>query len=840
MVISRWRQIESILHAAQGKTIEERMRLLEEACGSDQTLRREVETLLACEDSAATFLESDGAGGSPPPAAAEPISIGEQIGPYAILELLGAGGMGRVYKAQDKRLDRQVAIKFLAHSTGDHSVQERFKREARAASALNHPNICTVHDIGESQGRPFIVMELLEGQSLKERTAGKALPLEEAAAVTRQVCAALEAAHAKGIVHRDVKPANIFITHGGQVKILDFGLAKRGAESLGASGAARSPHGSTRTLSLTASGTIAGTLAYMSPEQALGDNVDARSDIFSLGVVLYEMATGEPPFHGKTAAGILGSILTESPRTPSDVNAAIPAALDKVILTALEKDRKDRYQSVSGLSAGLEQWVRSETGGAAPMTRRWLLTAAGAGAASIAGGAFLVRRSFFPPERRAILAVLPIENAGGNPQDAVLADGLHQDMISVLNRLYPNRLGVIGRTSVKRYQGTGASIGQIAQDLKAAYIVEGGVQREGVRARITARLIRASDQTTLWTGTYDRDLGEVLATQAEIAQAIARGIGRGLRPETQVSASLARPLDAAAHEAYLRRDYAKAIDLDPAYAAAFTGLANSLYYPALFGFLPPRGAFTKMTNAASRALELDQTQALAHACLSMGKLHLEWNWSGAETGLRRAVGLDPADGEVRHFFAHILLWTGHAEKSAQECRRALELDPFNSALYSCLGFHHLLAGDEESAFEATQQALAFDPKQGWALMTLGWIYEERGKFEEALAALRKSWNITIQRASIAHAFARSGNRPPAEKILEDLLAESKRKYVSPYDIAVVHAGLNNRDQTLEWLNKAYEERTGFLVFVNSDPRFKLLRSDERFRDLVRRMRFPTA
>lgn len=839
MVAERWRQIESLFHAAHEKTAEERARFLDETCSADLTLRREVESLLASEDLAAGFLESDGSGALPAPAARESVPPGERIGPYTVMELLGAGGMGQVYRAHDQRLDRHVAIKFLPRvMTDEPAARDRFEHEARAASALNHSNICTVHDVGEFQERPFIVMELLEGQSLKDRIARRPVPLAEFSAVTRQVCAALEAAHAKGIVHRDVKPANIFVTQGGQVKILDFGLAKRGEESVSVSGAKLRPAGSTRAPSLTATGTVMGTLAYMSPEQAVGEEVDARSDIFSLGVVLYEMATGQPPFRGKTPAGIMGSILTESPVKPSAVNAAIPAKLDRVILKTLEKEREVRYQSVAGLSADLEQWRRSEAGAATVRTRRWMLTAAGAGAASLAGGAFFARRWLFSPDARIIVAVLPFENIGGNPQEAFLADGLHQDMISVLNRLYPDRLGVIARASVNRYKGTGATIQQIGRDLKVNYVVEGGVQRIGGQTHITARLIRVRDQTTLWKATYNRELGQIVAAQAEIAHAIAQRIGRGFEPDPQVSAALARPLSASAHEAYLRGDYAKAVELDPGYAAAFTGLANELYYPGLLGMRPARQAFTAMVDAASKALQLDPTQASAHASLALGKLHLQWSWSEAEEGFRRALRLDPADADVRHFFAHILLWTGRRDESARECRRALELDPFDPALISCLGFHYLLAGEPDKALEATRQALAFDPKHGWALMTLGWIYEQNGKFQEALSAFRKSWDLPLKRASIAHAFARSGNRSAAEKILGELLAESKRKYISPYDIAVIYAGLDDKERTFQWLNTAYEDHSGFLFFVNSDPRFRPLRREAPFQDLLRRMRFP--
>ncbi|MCL4785120.1 MAG: protein kinase, partial [Bryobacterales bacterium] len=429
MLAERWRQIESVFNAAHETTAEARVRFLDKACSSDPALRREVESLLAIEDQAAGFLESDSSG-SPAPVAHEPVPPGERIGPYTVMDLLGAGGMGQVYKAHDNRLDRHVAIKFLPRAmTGDSAAQDRFKREARAASALNHPNICTIYDVGEFLGRSFLVMELLEGRSLKDRIAEEPTRLPELLSVTRQVCAALDAAHARSIVHRDVKPANIFVTHGGQVKILDFGLAKRDAEA--AAGSSATPRlnagAGNLSFSLTATGTIMGTLAYMSPEQAVGEEVDARSDIFSLGVVLYEMATGRIPFRGKTPAGIIGSILTESPVKPSAVNGAVPASLDRVILKTLEKDREVRYQSIASLSADLEEWQQSEAATATVRTRRWMLVAAGIGAASVAGGAFLLRWPLSSPEPRIMVAVLPFENIGGNPEEAFLADGLHQD-----------------------------------------------------------------------------------------------------------------------------------------------------------------------------------------------------------------------------------------------------------------------------------------------------------------------------------------------------------------------------------------------------------------------------
>jgi len=829
MLLERWRRVESLFHEALAIPLEERASFLHVACSTDPALYREVESLLLHEGLASSFLESDGAGTETATITRDPVPAGERIGPYTVMDPLGAGGMGEVYRAHDQRLDRHVAIKFLSHRMAIDAVSlERFEREARAASALNHPNICTVHDVGEFQGRPYLVMELLEGQSLKERIAKTPLVAAEVNSIAQQVCAALQAAHDKGIVHRDIKPANIFVTASGQVKVLDFGLAKRGVE-LSAPGSRTD--GSTQSLTLTATGTIMGTLAYMSPEQAVGEDVDARSDIFSLGVVLYEMATARAPFRGKTPAGILGSILTESPAKPSAVNSAIPVKFDRVVLKALEKDLSKRYQSAAELSVDLNHWQQSAT----LRTRRWMLAAAGAGAASLAGGAYLARESLFGPGRRIRIAILPFENIGGKPQESFFADGLHQDMISVLNRLFPDQLSVIASTSVKRYKGTSASIEQIARDLNVDYVVEGGVQRNGEQAHITARLIRVANQASLWSATYDREIGQIVATQSEIAQAIAHGIERGLRPNAQVSAALARPLNAAAHEAYLRGDYAKSVQIDPGYAAAYTGLADKMYYAGLFGFLPPGIAFTNMSQAASKAIELDSTQALAHGSLALSRLHQQWNWSAAEQSFHRALQLDPANAEVRHWFAHFLLWADRRDESVRECDRAVELSPFDSGLLACRGWHALYANNYEKTIDDARLALTYQPDDGWALMIMGWAYEQKGMLQEALAALRKAFDSTLKTASIAHVFARLDNRAAAEKILEEMLASAKNKYVSPYDIAIVHAGLGDQGQAFEWLNKAFEEHSAFMVYMSSDPRLQPLRRKPPFQDLLHRM-----
>ena len=830
MLAERWQEVERLYLSARERTPAERVSFLEGAT-DDQELRREVESLLANDELATGFLETDEPE-APPSLPGASIPPGEEIGPYLILEFLKAGGMGEVYKARDARLGRAVAIKFLPPAfTADPASLDRFHREARAASALNHPRICTIYDVGEYHGRPYLVMEDLEGQSLRDRIAGQPVPIAELTDLAVQIADGLEAAHSKGIVHRDIKPANIFVTAAGQIKLLDFGLAKRGWEPGHARPATWETEETVTGITLTRPGRVMGTLAYLSPEQARGEDVDRRTDIFSFGVVLYQMATGQPAFRGETSADLMGAILHEEPARPSAINPSVPSALERVILRALEKDPGARYQTARDLAADVAEWRKSTN----LQSRRRALTAIGAGVASLAGGVFLARRRLFSPGGRIRIAVLPFENLGGNPQEAFLADGMHPEMISVLNRLFPDQLDAIASTSMARYKGKNASIEQIARDLKVDYVVEGAVQRAVKQARITARLIRVKDRSRIWSATYDRELGQLTATQSEIAQAIAREIEQGLQPNARVSAALARPLNGAAHEAYLRGDYAAAIRIDPSYAAAYTGLADRMYYAGLFGFLAPGVAFTNMSKAASQAIELDPTQALAYGSLALSRLHQEWNWSAAEQSFRRALQLDPANAEVRHWFAHFLLWADRREESVRECDRAVELSPFDSDLLACRGWHALYANDYEKAIEDARLALTYHPDNPWALMVMGWAYEQKGRLEEALAALRKAFDSSLKTASIAHVFARLGNRAAAQEILGDMLASAKTKYVSPYDVAVIHAGLGDRARVFEWLNKAFIEHSAFMVYLSSDPRFQPLRREPAFQDLLHRM-----
>jgi serine/threonine-protein kinase len=836
MLAHQWQRIESLYHGAREQQPEARKTYLENACGGDDSLRREVESLLEHDALVGSFLEGSGEeekARSPQPS----VAAGERIGPYIVLEFLQKGGMGEVYKARDTRLDRTVAVKFLPRAFAvDPGSLERFQREARAASALNHARICTIHDIGDYQGRPFFVMEFLEGKSLRDYIGDKALPVPELLDFAVQICDALAAAHAKGIVHRDIKPANIFIQPNGQAKVLDFGLAKVGAEPRSARAAAPeiTDVTVTATLMLTRPGSLMGTLAYLSPEQARGEEVDARTDIFSFGVVLYEMATGRPTFSGETSGELIGAILHKIPDKPSEVNPTIPGALERIILKALEKDRTVRYQSATDLLSDLEKLQHSVA--SAPRTRRWMLATSGAAAMALAGGIFLPRLPIFHQRRKTMVAVLPLADSNPDPKQGYFAEGLHNEMISILGRLFPDALGVMARGSVKKYVGANRRIDQVANDLKVDYVVDPAVERNGNDVQISVKLIRAKDQQTVWSDTYHRGMHQMLVLQSEIAQAVARGIERKLQPNPEVRLALTRPLNPEAYEAYLRHDYDKSIQIDPYYAPAYVGLANKIYFPALFGFVPPLPAFNKVLENASKAVELDNTLADAHAVMAVGKLHTQWKWREADASFRQAIQLDPNNAGVLHGFAHFLLWANRGQESAETCSRALALDPFDADLIACMGWHSLWAGDYDDAIENSRRALMFEPKQGLAGLIMGWTYEQKGMYQEAISALEKATGGT-RNSSVAHALALAGRREAAQDILGQVVSDSKKKYVSPYDFAVIHTGLGETDKAIEWLNRAFDEHSGFLVYVYLDPRLKRLHPDARFQNLLRRMGF---
>ncbi len=776
--------------------------------------------------------------GAAGPSFGETIPPGTRVGAYVVLRPLGRGGMGEIYEAQDERLGRCVALKFLpSRYASDPDSLERFAREAHAVSSLNHPNICTVHDVGDYGGRPFFVMERLEGMNLKARIEAGAMTADEVITAGSQIADALAAAHARGIVHRDIKPANIFVTAHGEVKVLDFGLAKLMAERPASQGApaTRLEEAPVRDEGLTTPGTTMGTIAYMSPEQARGDPVDARTDVFSFGVVLYEMASGSRPFRGENAAAVLKAIASTSPAPPAAIRSSIPPALERVILNALEKDPARRTQSAAEIQAALRELARSR----ALKTRRWVVGSLSAATASLAAGAFLGRRLIWTPGK-VMVAVLPLEDLGKDPEQAYFAKGLHEELISVVGRLYPDRLGVIGSSSVRQYTGEKKRIDQIGRDLHVTFVVDGSVRREGTRVRISAKLIRVEDKVQVWAETYDRDLVQILALQSDVAQSVAQGIERTLKPSPQVRLALARPVSPQAYEAYLRGENEKAIAIDPGYAPAYAGLANTLYYEGLFGVGPPRELFERVRRASRKAIELDPTLADPYASLALAEIHTQGRWREAEKGFQTAIRLEPSNSHVRHDYAHFLLCLGRTRDSAEECRRAVEHAPFDSMAIGCFGWHELLAGNFRGAVEQSRRALALDSSNVWALVVMGWGYEHLGRYPEAISTFKTGKDLLqLRTAALAHVLARSGNRSGAEQLLSGLLEESRSRYISAYDVAVVYEGLGDIDHAFEWLNKSCDEESGFMPYLNVDPRLEPLHGNRRYKDLLGRMGLPS-
>ena len=781
----------------------------------------------------------------------------QTFGRYRLTGKIGAGGMGEVYQGQDLRLGREVAIKVLPPgSLQDENARSRFRREAELLCKLNHPNIATVYDFETQDGSDFLVMEYIRGETLSDRLCAGPLPEKDVLRLGLQLADGIAAAHEHGVIHRDLKPGNLRVTPDGWLKILDFGLARAINPA--------SENNATQTATQTTD--VEGTLRYMAPEQLRGQTIDGRSDIYAVGSILYEMTTGQVAFDDKLTTALVEAILHQPPRPPRQLNSSISPRLEDIILKCMEKDPGNRYQSTKELAVDLRRLAPSTvmtTMTAAPRRPSWHAAALFAVIVFAIVIALVLtnqrewRARLFggPAQPVRTLAVLPLQNLSGDAEQDYFADGMTEALTTDLARM--ESLQVISRTSAVQYKAAKKSLPVIARELNADAVVEGSVQRSGSRVRVTAQLVRASDDRHLWANTYERDFRDVLALQDEVALDIAKQIESRLGGPRPVPAPKVQAVNPEAYEIYLRANsyldsfdlqksidyYNQAIKLDPNYAPAYAHMAQAYSFLAFFGAVSPSEGWGKTKEAASLAVQKDERLPEGHGALALAKLHYDWDFAGAEREFKSALELNPSDADVRHEHAHYLMAVGRLAESEAESRRAVELDPVGGALTSCLCWHSFAARDYDEAVRLAAKFLKSQPDDPWERTILGWTYEQKRMPDQAIVEFKKAVEATngdpFFVAALGHAYALSGNRREAEKVLQTLSDRAKKSYVSPFDLALIYTALGEKDKAFALLDKAVAEHSTFLVYTKWEPRLDPLRSDTRFQDLLRRIGLPS-
>jgi eukaryotic-like serine/threonine-protein kinase len=789
------------------------------------------------------------------------LAPGDTLDSYRVERPLGRGGMGAVYLAHDTTLHRQVALKVLSSSEDTETARARLLREARNAAALNHPNICTIYEVGESAGRAFIAMEYVDGQSLSDRLRNGPLSLEEVLRYGSEAADALTYAHDHRVVHRDFKAANALVSTAGRLKIVDFGLARRGDEMM--SGATTMP-------TVVPAGAVAGTPYAMAPEQVRGDTTDARTDIWAFGVLLYEMVTGAKPFDGATVPELYSSILRDAPKPWA---AGVAVQIRPVIERCLDKDPERRYQKArdvgDALGAIRTGLVPPWTAWRYQLTRRpglaMLATILGV-AALLVGvnvGGVRDRLAGRVPAAAAIkLAVLPFENLTGDSEQEYLSDGLTDEMITQLGGLSPQRLRVIARTSSMRYKKRDVPIDQIGRELGVDYLLEGSARREGTRVRISATLIQAHDQTQRWTNSFERELSGILALQADVARGVAASLALELLPteDTRLRVVTDRLVNPEAYDAYLKGRFhwqkltpkeldvamsyfQLAVEKDPRYALAYTGISTVWSLRCNQGLTRCGDVLPKSKEAALKAVDLDPTSPEARAQMAATTFYVDWNWQAAEKELKRAIDLSPSYPEAHIWYSEYLIYVAsRSEDGIAEMRRALELDPQNS-LYQAFVGQILLAGRHDAeAIAYLQQVLQNDPNMNLARGQLLAAFEVTQRYDEALSLRRRQAAASGDREvaeALDRGYSAGGYRAAMRLLAEGAVRRSQRVYVPPTNVAGLYARAGENELAMDWLERAYEEHSMQMVRIRGNRTWDVLRKQPRFQALLRRMNLPS-
>jgi eukaryotic-like serine/threonine-protein kinase len=805
---------------------------------------------------------------------------GQVVSHYRVLEKLGGGGMGLVYKGEDSRLHRFMALKFLSsESAHDAASLERFRREAQAASALNHPNICTVYDIGEADGRAFIAMEFLDGQMLKDFIAGRPLQLTEILDLGLQITDGLDAAHQLGIVHRDIKPANIFVTKRGHAKILDFGLAKLSSESVSeTTGIGEDATAGPIETELTRPGIVMGTVAYMSPEQIRGELLDARTDIFSFGIVLYEMATGHMAFSGATSGMVMEAILNRAPEPLRRLVSYDGLELDRIVTKALQKDRNLRYQRAADIHADLLAYRMVVNTLGSPrrhadsqkVEHDWHAAGSAISTPSAGGQASAPTPPDSSTQTRArrtervskvinSLAVLPFENATRDPENEYLSDGIAGSLINTMATL--PKLRVMAQSTVFRYKGGGIDPQAVGHELNVRAVLTGRIIQSGEALRIGAELVDVATGSQLWGAQYHRKPGDIFSIQDEISNEISEKLRLKLTRDEKKRLSKRPTTDADAYRLYLKgrhhwdrwteegfykaiEYFQLAIEKDPSYALAYCGVSDAYVLLGWNSYLPPKEAFPKAKMAAMRALRLDGDLGEAHTPLAAVLWLHEWEWKQAQAEFQRSLALNPSYPTANHWFAEYVMTMGRQAEAIEKMKASRELDPLSLIISVAIGWANYMGRRYDEAIEQLRRTVELEPDYPVAYWILGLVLRKMGQLEQAITEGEKGVQLSggspLMSAALAQTLASAGEGAKAMQILGDLANLAKQKYVSPYFFAGIHICLGEHDRAMEFLEQSYNERSHWLIYLHIDPGMDPLRSDPRFQDLLGRIGLPLA